>query len=69
MQVALVQWASSLDPADNRAALADLPPPRSLVVLPEAFARDFGAPGSDVSPRRRAAGRSVRVRPPRRRRG
>jgi predicted amidohydrolase len=48
MQVALVQQASGLDPADNRARLADLVPDDvDLVVLPEAFARDFGEPGSD----------------------
>jgi predicted amidohydrolase len=50
MQVALVQQASGLDPADNRARLADLvPDDADLVVLPEAFARDFGEPGSDLS--------------------
>ena len=39
-----------LDPADNRARLHDLVPSDSdLVVLPEAFARDFGEAGSDVS--------------------
>jgi deaminated glutathione amidase len=48
VDLALVQLASSLDPADNRAALADLPE-AELVVLPEAFARDFGTPGSDLS--------------------
>ena len=57
LTVALVQRASSLDPAENRAALAKAvakavrrEPKPSLVVLPEAFARDFGKPGSDVSP-------------------
>ena len=57
LTVALVQRASSLDPAENRAALAAYrlgdglrEPKPSLVVLPEAFARDFGKPGSDVSP-------------------
>ncbi|HET7689251.1 MAG TPA: carbon-nitrogen hydrolase family protein [Nocardioidaceae bacterium] len=48
MQLSLVQVASSLDPAENRAGLRDLPP-ADLVVLPEAYARDFGSPGSDVS--------------------
>lgn len=48
--ITLVQAASSLDPAANRAALAELVPTGSdLVVLPEAFARDFGPAGSDVS--------------------
>ncbi len=49
MQVVLVQEASSLDPAVNRARLADVVPAGAdLVVLPEAFARDFGEPGSDL---------------------
>jgi predicted amidohydrolase len=51
MQVVLVQEASSLDPADNRARLeAVVPEGADLVVLPEAFARDFGEPGSDLAP-------------------
>lgn len=46
----LVQEASTLDPAANRARLAELTPEGSdLVVFPEAFARDFGEPGSDLS--------------------
>ena len=50
MSVAVVQAASSLDPADNRALLAELTPDGTdLVVFPEAFARDFGEAGSDVS--------------------
>jgi len=50
LDVALVQAASGLDPAANRAALGDLVPHGAdLVVLPEAFARDFGPAGSDVS--------------------
>ncbi len=49
LRVALVQRASSLDPAENRAALADLDVDADLTVLPEAFARDFGAPGDDIS--------------------
>jgi len=52
LRVAAVQWASALDPADNRAAVAravDECGPADLVVLPEAFARDFGEAGSDVS--------------------
>ncbi|MCY7399412.1 MAG: carbon-nitrogen hydrolase family protein [Nocardioides sp.] len=45
------QWASGLDPAANRARLAAaVTPGADLVVLPEAFARDFGEAGSDVSP-------------------
>jgi len=48
LDLALVQVSSSLDPAENRARLGALPQ-AELVVLPEAFARDFGKPGSDVS--------------------
>lgn len=53
MQVLLVQRASSLDPAENLRALDDLPAiagRADLVVLPEASARDFGEPGSDLGP-------------------
>ncbi|WP_435769004.1 carbon-nitrogen hydrolase family protein [Nocardioides sp. SYSU DS0651] len=50
LRVALVQAASGLDPADNRDAVARLTPDGAdLVVFPEAFARDFGEAGSDVS--------------------
>ncbi|MDN4172070.1 carbon-nitrogen hydrolase family protein [Nocardioides sp. SOB77] len=50
LRVALVQEAAGLDPAANRARLAELVPAGAdLVVLPEAFARDFGEAGSDVS--------------------
>ncbi len=55
LNVALVQAASTLEPAENRAALgavariAESEPRPDLVVFPEAFMRDFGAPGSDVS--------------------
>ena len=52
LRIRLVQRASGLDPADNRAALddvaADLPGGTDLVVLPEAFARDFGEAGSPL---------------------
>lgn len=59
LRVAAVQAASGLDPAVNRAALTplvqravDAAPAGGvdLVVLPEAFARDFGEAGSDVAP-------------------
>jgi predicted amidohydrolase len=51
MQVVLVQEASSPDPATNRRRLEELVPAGAdLVVLPEAFARDFGDPGSDLTP-------------------
>lgn len=51
LRVRVVQHASGLDPADNRARLRDLvPDDTDLVVLPEAFARDFGEPGSDLAP-------------------
>jgi len=50
LSVTVVQAASGLDPAANRARLPELVPSDSdLVVLPEAFARDFGEAGSDVS--------------------
>jgi deaminated glutathione amidase len=49
MQVVLVQEASSLDPVENRERLAALVPEGAdLVVLPEAYARDFGEAGSDL---------------------
>ena len=53
LRVTVWQHASDLDPEVNRAALdrvRDLADAADLVVLPEAFARDFGALGSDVSP-------------------
>ena len=50
MQVTFVQEASTLDADENRERLAELTPEGSdLVVFPEAFARDFGDPGSDLS--------------------
>jgi len=50
LRVSVVQQASGLDPEGNRERLRDLvPADRDLVVLPEAFARDFGEAGSDVS--------------------
>jgi deaminated glutathione amidase len=50
LRVSLVQHASGLDPEANRRLLDDLAPrDADLVVFPEAFARDFGPPGSDVS--------------------
>ena len=50
LHVALVQEASGLEPEPNRARLEELvPDDADLVVLPEAFARDFGEAGSDVS--------------------
>ncbi len=51
LSLALVQAASGLEPEENRAALDGLTPEGpDLVVFPEAFARDFGDAGSDVSP-------------------
>ena len=51
LRVALVQHASGLDPVANRTLLDELAPADAgLVVFPEAFARDFGEAGSDVSP-------------------
>jgi predicted amidohydrolase len=53
LRLALVQKTASLDPAKNRDALAALPgrlePDTGLVLVPEAFMRDFGSPGSDIS--------------------
>ena len=50
LRVALVQQAAALEPAVNRERLAGLTPAGTdLVVFPEAFARDFGEAGSDVS--------------------
>jgi deaminated glutathione amidase len=50
LRVALVQHASGLEPAENRALLDRLAPrDADLVVFPEAFARDFGRPGTDLS--------------------
>jgi len=50
LRVALVQQPADLDPGVNRARLAALTPSDAdLVVFPEAFARDFGQAGSDVS--------------------
>ena len=53
-RVRLVQRASGLEPADNRAVLDEvaggLAGATDLVVLPEAFARDFGEAGSALGP-------------------
>jgi deaminated glutathione amidase len=53
LRLALVQQTASLDPAENRdlvSAAADrLEPDTDLVLLPEAFMRDFGSPGSDIA--------------------
>ena len=49
LRVRLVQAASSTDAADNRAALSRVDTAGAdLVVWPEAFARDFGRPGSPL---------------------
>jgi predicted amidohydrolase len=50
-RVALVQVASSRVPAENRDHLAALEvAPADLVVLPECFQRDFGAPDEPLGP-------------------
>jgi predicted amidohydrolase len=53
LRLALVQKASSLDAAENRAALDAvahaLEPDTGLVLLPEAFMRDFGDPDTDLA--------------------
>jgi deaminated glutathione amidase len=52
LRLALVQQTASLDPAENRDALGviggKIEPGTGLVLLPEAFMRDFGRPGSDI---------------------
>ena len=52
LRVTVWQHASDLDPAVNREALGALALPQGtdLLVLPEAFARDFGEPGSPLAP-------------------
>jgi predicted amidohydrolase len=51
LRIAVWQHASAEDPAVNRAALEGSGAPEAdLLVLPEAFARDFGEPGSDLAP-------------------
>ncbi|MCZ4497832.1 MAG: Nitrilase/cyanide hydratase and apolipoprotein N-acyltransferase [Marmoricola sp.] len=52
LRVSVWQHAAALDPAENRGALAgtDVPAGTDLLVLPEAFARDFGDPGSALAP-------------------
>ena len=55
LRVRLVQTAASLDPEDNRARLPELigaaqrDDAPTLVVLPEAYARDFGPPDGDLA--------------------
>ncbi len=50
VRVAVVQQASGLEPEANRSLLEQLTPDDTdLVVFPEAFGRDFGEAGSDVS--------------------
>lgn len=51
LRVAVVQEGAGLEPAANRERVGQLTPADTdLVVFPEAFARDFGEAGSDVSP-------------------
>lgn len=53
LRIALVQQTASLDPAENRERLTELAekvePDTGLVLLPEAFMRDFGPSGSDIA--------------------
>lgn len=50
LRVAAVQAAADLDPVVNRERLGELvPADTDLVLFPEAYARDFGPAGSDVS--------------------
>jgi deaminated glutathione amidase len=53
LRVTVWQHASTPEPAENRAALdgvGERADASDLLVLPEAFARDFGEPGSDLAP-------------------
>ena len=51
VRIALVQAAASLEPTENEQALEALAPrDADLIVFPEAYARDFGAIGSDLAP-------------------
>ncbi|MCW2832730.1 MAG: Hydrolase [Nocardioides sp.] len=52
LRLRLVQWASDLDPATNRDRLASLSldEQTDLLVLPEAFARDFGPVEESLGP-------------------
>ena len=52
LQVQVWQYAAAVDPVANRAALDRIPAGAGadLVVLPEAFARDFGEPGEPLAP-------------------
>lgn len=45
-----LQWRASLDPAENLAALDSCEASADLVVLPEAFARDFGPVTEPLGP-------------------
>ena len=56
LTVAALQWEAGLDPARNRAALEDYSGSADLVVLPEAFARDFGPPTDPLAPYAEAQG-------------
>ncbi|HSX67135.1 nitrilase-related carbon-nitrogen hydrolase [Nocardioides sp.] len=49
LTVAALQWPASLDAAANRAAL-EAAPAADLLVLPEAFARDFGPVTEPLAP-------------------
>jgi predicted amidohydrolase len=55
LTVAALQWPASLDAAANRAALAGAPA-ADLLVLPEAFARDFGPVTDPLAPYAEAQG-------------
>lgn len=52
LEVQVWQYAAATDPAENRAALdrIDADAGADLMVLPEAFARDFGEPGEPLAP-------------------
>lgn len=52
LEVQVWQYAAAVDPTENRAALdrIDAATGADLIVLPEAFARDFGEPGEPLAP-------------------
>jgi predicted amidohydrolase len=50
LTVTALQWPAALDPATNRSSLGDFHGTADLVVLPEAYARDFGPVADSLAP-------------------
>jgi predicted amidohydrolase len=50
LEVEIWQHGAALDPAANRTALGEIGSSADLIVLPEAFARDFGGTGEPMAP-------------------